>query len=356
MKIAIVSHLKLVQEILKQVISPISHYELIWTAWDGQEALKKSIENPPDLILMDLIMPNISGVESTRLIMETSPCAIIIVTETIENNANLIYEAMGYGALDAVCTPIFDGENEIHGAPLLLEKIEQVGRIIGKIHTTLCKATPFPIHPSSDKCPTILLIGASTGGPQALVDILSQLPEDFPIPIIIVQHVDIEFAAGLASWINASTPLTVQVAVEGVKPQKGNVYIAATKDHLVCSSECFLQYSSDPLDMIYRPSVDILFKSFAKYYDSTGIAVLLTGMGHDGAEGMLMLKNKGWLTIAQDKDSSILFGMPKAAIEQNAVDQVLSLKNIPQIILKTLNTHSDQFSKTQIPLSNTDGI
>lgn len=127
MKIAIVNNLKVAQEILKQVISSVDHYELIWTAWDGQEALKNAIESPPDLILMDLLMPNISGVESTRLIMERSPCAIIIVTKTIEGNSDLIYEAMGHGAIDVVCTPTWDGENDIQGAVQLLEKIEQVG-------------------------------------------------------------------------------------------------------------------------------------------------------------------------------------------------------------------------------------
>lgn len=340
MKIAIVNNLKVAQEILKQVISSVHHYELIWTAWDGQEALKNAIENPPDLILMDLQMPNISGVESTRLIMEKSPCAIIIVTKTIEGNSDLIYEAMGHGAMDAVCTPTWNSENDIQGAIQLLEKIEQVGRIIGKSHTSSPKQTLSPIHSSTDKDPEIILIGASIGGPQALVDILSQLPHDFPLPIVVVQHVDIEFAPGLASWINTSTPLTVQIAMEGIRPQKSNVYIAATKDHLVCSPEGLLQYSQDPIDMVYRPSVDVLFKSYAKHYKSSGIAILLTGMGQDGAEGMLMLRNKGWHTIAQDKASCMLFGMPKAAIEQNAADQILPLDRIPHTLMKTLKHQS----------------
>lgn len=336
MKIGIVNNQKIDQEVLKQVISSVSAYELIWTAWDGSEAVQKAISNPPDLILMDLTIPNISGVEAIRLIMEKCPCAVIIVTTAIEDKANLIYEAMGYGAMDAVCTPTLNYNNEIEGATLLLEKIEQVGRIIGKIKSSLKTEMVLPITSSISKCPDIILIGASTGGPQALVDIFSQLPSDFPVPIVVVQHVDIEFAPGLVSWLNTLTPLTIQIATEGAKPEKGIVYIAATKDHLICSQDERLEYSREPIDVVYRPSVDALFKSFAKHYKSIGIAVLLTGMGQDGAEGMLMLKNKGWLTIAQDKDSSILFGMPKAAIEQNAASVVLPLKKIPQTLLNNL--------------------
>lgn len=353
MKIAIVNNQKIAQEILKQVISSVNSYELIWTAWDGQEAIKKTIENPPDLILMDLHMPNISGVESIRKIMQTSPCAIIIVTASVKDNSNLIYEAMGYGAMDAICTPTLTEDNNIQGSAILLEKIEQAGRIIGKITSSPKKQTSPPIIPVTDNCHNIVLIGASIGGPQAIVNILSKLPKDFPAPIVIVQHVDIQFAPGLASWINTSTSLTVQIAIEGVQPQKGNVYIAATKDHLVCSPEGLLQYTPDPLDMIYRPSVDVFFKSFAKHYNSLGIAILLTGMGHDGAEGMLMLKNKGWHTIAQDKNSCLLFGMPKAAIEQNAATEVSPLKSIPTILLEILQQHSKNLGSETIA-SNSD--
>lgn len=333
MKIATVNHLKTTQETLQRLISSQSNHELIWTSDNAPDTLKKIIDHPPDLLLIDLSLPKVSGVELTRLIMQSSPCAILILSTTIEGNCDLIYEAMGFGAMDAVCTPTLNSENEIQGASPLLEKIDQIGRIIGKINTPLRKGALFPLHTPSDKCPRIVLIGSSTGGPQALLDIFSQLPADFPLPIVVVQHVDLEFAPGLASWLNTSTPLTVQIATEGIKPQKGNIYIAATKDHLVCSPEGLLQYSPEPHDMIYRPSVDALFKSFAKNFNNLGIAILLTGMGQDGAEGMLMLRNKGWLTIAQDKDSSTLFGMPKAAIEQNAANRILPLKNIPQTLL-----------------------
>lgn len=335
MKIAIVNDLKIAQEMLKRALSTNPEYELIWTAWDGLEAVEKAAKDTPDVILMDLIMPNIGGVESTRLIMEKSPCAIILVTATVEGNASLVYEAMGYGALDVTCTPTLTGENGIQGVTALLEKIRQVGRIIGKLDAPANKTTssfiPTPISKTTQ--PEIILIGASTGGPQALVQIFSQLPKDFPIPIVVAQHVDSEFASGLAAWLNLSTPLAVKIAIDGTTPQQGNIYIAATKDHLVFSPNGVLKYTTSPSDVVYRPSIDVLFKSFAKYYDHTGVALLLTGMGQDGAEGMLMLRNKGWLTITQDKESSILFGMPQAAIEQNAVCEILPLKDISQVIL-----------------------
>lgn len=334
MKIAIVNDLKIAQEILKQVIATVPDYELIWIAWDGQEAIDKTIRDTPDIILMDLIMPNINGVEATKQIMEKSPCAILVVTATVEGNANLVYEAMGYGAIDAVKTPTFDEKGNIIDGPHLLEKIQQIGRIIGKITPPPPTELFLPKFTETDQYPEVVLIGASTGGPQALLEIFSQLPQNFPVPIIVVQHVDQEFANGLATWLNNSTLLDVQIATDGTKPEKGKIYIAATKDHLVYTPTGLLHYTPDPLDVIYRPSVNVLFKSYATHSKSNGIAIILTGMSQDGAEGLLMLRNKGWLTIAQDKESSILFSMPKAAIELHAATQILPLSEISKVLTK----------------------
>lgn len=333
MKIAIVNDLQIAQEILKQVVSSVPHYEIIWTALDGQEAFEKTLQTPPDLILMDLIMPNTSGVEATRKIMQTAPCPILIVTATIQGNANLVYEAMGYGAIDVVRTPTAQALNQFEGDNLLLTKIEQIARIIGKTIPPQEKPIPPTLPLVNGKPLEIVLIGASTGGPQALLTILSQLPKNFPVPIVIAQHIDSEFAPGFATWLDTSIPLKAQIISSNTTPQKGNVYIAATKDHLILSNNNLLTYSPDPLELVYRPSIDVLFKSYAKNFTNTGIAILLTGMGQDGAEGMLELHNKGWITIAQDENSSILFDMPKAAIQQNAASRVLPLDNISNFLM-----------------------
>lgn len=320
MKIAIVNDLRIAQEILKKVVTSIPEYSISWIAFDGQEAIDKAAIDTPDLILMDLIMPNVDGVKATQEIMKKSKCAILIVTATVEGNGDRVYEAMGYGALDAVCTPIVGVQGSIEGATSLLEKIQHIGLMINRVN-------PLSVHIESPLSKTvthikvpanILAIGASTGGPQVLQEILSKIPTDFAFPIVIIQHIDAAFANGLVIWLKRATTLKVELAQNKSKLEPGTVYLAGTDDHLIFSQNGVLEYTPEPLDMVYRPSIDVFFKSLARNYPYKGIALILTGMGQDGAEGMLMLRKKGWFTIAQDKDSCVVYSMPKAAVQQGA--------------------------------------
>ena len=171
---------------------------------------------------------------------------------------------------------------------------------------------------------SLVVIGSSTGGPKALATILSQLQTDFGAAIAIVQHVDSNFSHGFAEWLNQQTPLKVRLAMTGDRLQKGTVLIAGTNDHLYLKPDLTLGYTKNPVEYPYRPSVDVFFKSLAKHWKSKGIAVILTGMGKDGADGLSVLKQQGWHTIAQNKESCIVYGMPRAAVELNAAVQVLS--------------------------------
>ncbi|MCU0546095.1 MAG: chemotaxis response regulator protein-glutamate methylesterase [Oscillatoriaceae cyanobacterium Prado104] len=325
MKIAIVNDALIAAEALRRVLVTVPEYEIAWIAGDGAEAVKKCASDTPDLILMDLIMPVMDGVEATRRIMKESPCAILLVTSSVTANAGKVFEAMGYGALDAINTPILgtSGNTQVGGVELL-KTISKVARLIGKTRSTPKSQS------ASVKCvaPPLLAIGSSTGGPQALATLLSGLPVNFAFPVAIVQHVDAEFAPGLAEWLSQKTQLSVGLAIADRPLEAGKVFIAATNDHLVLQSDLTLKYTKEPLDYPYRPSVDTFFHSVAQHWPGKGVAVLLTGMGKDGAKGLKALRAIGWHTIAQDRETCVVYGMPKAAAELNAAVQVLPLDAI----------------------------
>lgn len=337
MRIAIVNDTLPAVEAMKRAVAGVEGHEIAWVAHNGAKAVEKCSQDTPDLILMDLAMPVLDGVEATRRIMQDTPCAVLVVTENIRNNATKVFEAMGFGALDAVETPVLGPDRQIAGADVFLQKIATVGKLIGKpTGRPMKKQRTDPPLLMPPRVPPLLAIGASTGGPPALLEVLSCLPATFPAAVVVVQHLDVKFAPGLASWLDERTPLTVQPAREGARPEAGTVWVAATNDHLILTSELTLHYTPDPRECPYRPSVDVFFKSVAEHWPRKAAAVLLTGMGRDGAEGLLALRRGGWHTIVQDKESSAIYGMPKAAAELGAAVDVLPLNRIGPALVRLL--------------------
>ena len=335
MKIAIVNNTAIALNTLRRIVQSVPHYQVIWTAKNGDEAIKKCQENLPDLILMDLIMPVMDGVTATQQIMKSSPCAILIVTSSTADNISQVYAAMGYGALDVVDTPVINTKKYADMTDRLLDKIATIAKLIknSPIFTKTKSERQNPLFTSMQ----LVAIGSSTGGPKALATILSKLPVNMNAAIAIVQHVDGHFSSGFADWLNQQTPLPVRLAVAGDRLQKGTVLVAGTNDHLCLKPDLTLTYTQDPIDYPYRPSVDVFFHSLAQHWKKKGTAILLTGMGKDGAEGLNALKLQGWHTIAQNQESCIVYGMPKAAVELNAAVQVLSLERIATNLQQFLN-------------------
>lgn len=323
MKIAIVNDLKVAVEILKKVVQSVPEYAVAWIAENGEQAVEKCLESPPDIVLMDLIMPVMDGVEATRRIMRQCPCSILVVTATVEGNMSKVFEAMGCGALDAAQTPVIDKHGTIHGGDILIGKIATIGKLIGRV-----SPGHRPEQRHQQKLPPLAVIGASTGGPKAIASILSSLPAAFPAAIVIVQHVDSAFVKSFTQWLKSQTPLEVVLAGAGECMCPGKVYVAGTDNHLVISPDKRLNYSLEPLKTPYRPSVDAFLKSAATFWGNKGMAVLLTGMGNDGAKGLLELRSLGWFTVAQDSATSVVYGMPKAAVSAGAVAKVLPLDKI----------------------------
>lgn len=335
MRIAIVNDVSLAVEALRRAIGNHPDYCVAWVARDGAEAALKCASDRPDMILMDLIMPVMNGVESTRLIMRDTPCPILVVTATVDGNISLVFDAMGYGALDAVNTPILGADGKLAGAQELLRKIEIIGQLINQPGA----AGALPAERHEDRLAKIstipfVIVGASTGGPAALTDVFRKLSPSLNAAYVVIQHVDREFAPDLAIWLGTQCKFRVKVAVSGCVPEPGVVWLAGTNDHLVLTKRGTLEYSVDPKDCFYRPSVDVFFKSVAAYWSQPGVAVLLTGMGRDGGEGLLALRQCGWRTIAQDKASSVVYGMPRAASELNAAEAILPLSGIAGAITR----------------------
>lgn len=343
MRIAIVNDTVMVVETLRRIVTSVPGHKIAWVAYNGKTAIAYCARDTPDLILMDMIMPEVDGVEATRVIMQQSPCAILIVTADIKKNSGKVFEAMGYGALDVVRTPMMGiSEKEAHHHPLL-KTIISVGIVAGSVppkqsltKPNTYKDTLTPNHSSYPPrpLPPLIIIGASTGGPRALAHVVGQLPPQFEGSIVIIQHVDVQFSSGLAKWLDKQTPLSVALASAGDRLEKSKVLLAGTNDHLVLRPNLTLTYTKEPQDYPYRPSIDVFCESVAQSWSRRGIAVLLTGMGRDGAIGLKKLRRRGWHTIAQDQQSCVVYGMPKAAIEIEAATEVLSLSEIASTLMK----------------------
>jgi two-component system response regulator WspF len=359
MRVAIVNDLAVACEALRRVVVSDPALSIAWIARDGDEAITKAAGDRPDVILMDLIMPRVNGVEATRAIMHASPCPILVVTATVTGNASLVYEALGVGALDAVNTPTLGSGGSVAGGAELLRRLHLVARMAqlrGQASSSTT-ASPSPalssrptlagfappnlaaknvpeISPQSAR-PTLVAIGASTGGPRAVADVLLSLPRDLRAAYLVVQHVSVEFVAGYAQWLAAETGRRVALARSGDMPHAGDVLVAGEDRHLTLNRLGTLEYREEPKEHIHKPSVDELFISLASSA-RPGVAVLLTGMGRDGAEGLLALRRAGWHTIAQDESSSVVWGMPGAAHRLGAAVEVLPIRAIGPAIVAAM--------------------
>lgn len=301
-----------------------SDHALVWHAQSGAETRKRCANAPPDILLLGLQLADQKALALARELISKKACAVLVLTAAGADISGA-YEVMAAGAIDAVKAPRFGADGELIGKSELLAKLRTAGRLLGKASAEGGEAASSLGTPA---LPPLVAIGASTGGPQALSTVLSALPKPFPGAIIIVQHVDGEFSAGLASWLAETSGLRVELARAGVVPGPGLALLAATEEHLVMGSGGSLRYSSTPRELPYRPSVDVLFQSLVRHWRVPGMAVLLTGMGRDGAAGMAELRKAGWFTVAQDEATSVVYGMPRAAVQLGAAMRVIPIEGV----------------------------
>jgi chemotaxis response regulator CheB len=267
--------------------------------------------------------------------MTTTPCAVLIVTVSVGANTGLVFNAMGHGAIDAVDMPVLGSDDTQSGAAAFLKKIDTIGKLVGT-RRFIPSADVFGDTWVITRTRRLIAIGASAGGPAALAILLAGLPKDFPAAVVIVQHVDERFAAGMATWLNRDSPLPVRVAQEGDCPQTGTVLLAGTNDHLTLKGPDRVGYTHEPRDYAYRPSVDVFFESVSALWSGEAVGVLLTGMGRDGANGLKTMRSKGHYTIAQDQSTSAVYGMPKAAATLGAAVDILPIERIAPRLIDTI--------------------
>jgi two-component system response regulator WspF len=337
MKIGIANDVAMAAEALRRVIAGTKLHQVVWIARTGLEAVRMCAENRPDLVLMDLNMPELDGVEATRRIMAESPCAILVVTGRPQDSVNQVFRALGAGALDVTATPmLMPGHNE--GAAQLLAKLRTMEKLIRHSGATQGlqprSATPA-IERSALGVQTLVAIGASTGGPMAVARILSGWQPPPECAIVVVQHIDENFADHFARWLGDQLAMPVHPIEHGDPLRGGAVSIAKSNDHLILDEKHHLGYDAVPKEYAYRPSVDVFYRCVAQHWRGEAVGILLTGMGRDGAEGLLALRRAGKTTVAQDQATSAVYGMPRAAAELDAAQLILPLDKIGPFLRST---------------------
>lgn len=333
MRIAIVNDLRIATEALKRVIEAGGH-QLAWTAADGVESVDKYRADKPDLILMDLVMPRMDGAEATRQIHQISPVPILVVTSSVAANFNLATKAMGFGAIDVVLLPEIRGNPAKDGATLLarLKNIVEIGKGRDRSSSVLVSKLERSTGSKGVNLP-LIVVGSSTGGPAALEKIITGLPRDFPAAIMVIQHIGSEFCDSFARWLNRPESLPVSLAREGSRPTAGQVLVAMSHSHLVLRRDGTLGYSVEPIDNPFVPSIDVFMESCAQnWVGGKGIAGILTGIGRDGAKGLLALRKLGWTTFAQDAATSVVYGMPKVAAEMGGAQNIIPIGEVDKFL------------------------
>lgn len=330
-KVLIVDDSAVICAMLRRVMENDGRFEVIGMAHDGQAAVTKNSLLKPDLITMDINMPVMNGIEATREILKTSNPAVVAFTT--EDKAEIGFKCMEAGALEIVKKP-----SMAEMTPKYLQDFCDRLALITNTHRLMSltkgsvekKETVRLTKPSGNY--KMLLIGASTGGPTAIQTVMKGLSTDFKLPIIITQHIEDGFDDQFTKWLTDTTGIKVEMAASGVVAQKGHAYLAPAGRHLLIKKDadgnCVLELNMDPPVHFLRPAVDKTFESAADVLKSKVLAVLLTGMGKDGAEGCAAILRGGGFTIVEDESTCVVFGMPKAAIDKGAASVVLPVNKI----------------------------
>jgi two-component system, chemotaxis family, protein-glutamate methylesterase/glutaminase len=336
-RVLVVDDSAVIRRLVTQALEADPMLEVVGTASNGQIALERIPQLNPDVVTLDIEMPNMNGLEMLRRVRkEYSLLRVIMFSTLTERGAAVTLEALTLGADDYVTKVSNEGSLDrsmIRLREEMIPKIKQFFRAPGEGGVT---ATPALKPFSMSQRPKVLLIGVSTGGPAALSEILPTIPKSFPLPVLLVQHMPPLFTRMLADRLNSQCQLTVLEASEGMNVEAGKILIAPGDFHMkLVSTAGAVRVCLDqsPKENSCRPAVDVLFRSAADIYRGASLAVILTGMGQDGLEGVKLLKAKGAQVLAQDEASSVVWGMPGAIVHANLADRVLPLGNVvPEIL------------------------
>lgn len=327
----------LVRTILRDLLLREGDIQVVAEVQDGRQAVDETQRLRPDLVIMDIVMPVMDGLDAVIEIMATCPTPILVLSGNIDpQDSRNAFNAIRHGALDVMEKPQgVINEGYAHLRADLIERVRALARVRVMHHfrrKQQLPAAPIPVISAQPR--RILAVGASTGGPKVVMRLMKELPPRLDIRILIVQHIAEGFATGFAEWLARESSYRVRVAGDGDPLERGLALVAPTGRHLELRGERVLLTDSPPLNCC-RPAVDAMFLSLAQSGLAPQVAaVLLTGMGRDGADGMAVLRRQGALTIAQDEASSAVFGMPKAAIDLGAAVQTLAIGDIPAVVAR----------------------
>lgn len=341
--VLVVEDSRVIRDYLVYVLETDPDIRIMGTADSGEAALEFLGEHRPDVILMDIHMPGLDGFETTRQIMSSNPVPIVVCTSSTHfSEMHTAMRALEAGALAVLKKPrgLGDPDAETEGAAIintlkLMSEVKVVRRWNRPAAAVQVVGEPVPWDPIGHDV-AIVAIGASTGGPPVVLQILSGLSTAFPAPILVVQHIAAGFTAGFAEWLAATSGLPVHVAHEGETPLPGHVYVAPDDHHLRVGLRGELETTRDAPHNGLRPSAGVLFRSVAERFGRRAIGVLLTGMGRDGAEDLKLMADRGALTVAQDEESCVVFGMPAEAIRLGAARFVFPPHKIAELLTATV--------------------
>ncbi len=329
----------LVRQFLVHALDGVPGVEVCGRATDGEEAVRLTRLLRPDVVTMDVEMPNLDGISAVRKIMADTPTPILMISSLTTEGSRPTIDALGAGALDFIAKPQNRADLSQIG-PLVAEKILQLGE---RGHLALASPpppraartvpapAPFPA-PSFDRVP-LVVIGSSTGGPRALFSVVPHLPQGFPARVVIVQHMPPGFTRSLAERLHEAGPLPVREAEDGEQLQPGSVRVAAAGHHLVVDGHT-LRYGETPPEHGVRPALDVTLRTAAETYHGPIVAAVLTGMGRDGALGAQEVRRKGGKVVAESERTALIYGMPKAVVDIGAADSVKDLQDVAGEIVR----------------------
>ncbi len=344
-KVLVVDDSSLVRKIITDILEKDPEIKVVGTANNGKTAIFKNNELNPDVITLDIEMPIMDGLSALKYIIETNPKPVIMMSVLTQHGADATFKALELGAVDFIPKPstvLSLTVDEI--GDLLISKVKSVYKSQIKVrpredHYDGKKSDQAPIKAMDSKHVShkIVGIGTSTGGPSALLNVFRNFPENFPCSVVVVQHMPEGFTKAFADRLNGSSNLKVKEAEEGDKLSPGCGFIAPGHSHVEVKKSLngdFLKLSKGDKVSGHRPSIDVLFNSIAETYGKDTVAVIMTGMGRDGATGIQNIRKKGGFTIAQDEATSVVFGMNKVAINENGINDIVPLQNITMKIVE----------------------
>ncbi|SNS75196.1 two-component system, chemotaxis family, response regulator CheB [Ekhidna lutea] len=341
LKILVVDDSAFMRLLVTDLLSEDSQIEVVGTATNGLEATKQVLTLKPDIVLLDLNMADYDGLYAVKAIMESRPTPILILSSVGNTDLQPIFEALKNGAVDYINKPDRNKSKMRELQKELIQKIKSTSRAKPKTITAAKKTVQVVSKKRGKKKSNydLVAIGASTGGPTAIERVLSSLPADFDIPIIVCQHMPAVFIPQFVQRLSSLTNLEVVSATKGAKPTPGVVMFCPGHANLILTkknNEAVIDFTDEVYPDYNNPSINAMMLSAAKIYKNRMVGVLLTGMGKDGVKGMIAVHEAKGKTIAQNKESSVIYGMPKAANESGAVDEILDIKEIGNYLVNDL--------------------